>query len=484
MRLPKNTKIVCTIGPASNSPEMLIAMIDAGMDVCRLNFSHGTYEQHAAMIATIRKCAAESGRVIALLQDLQGPKIRVGSLPNEGVQLTQGTEAVFSTAPDAALPKITVSHAKLHEDVKPGDVILLDDGLLEVKVLRIEGHDIVTQVVNGGILTSHKGFNLPTASLSIPAITEKDREDLIFGVAQGVDFIALSFVRSAKDVEELRALIADAAAKGPAAAYAGKAHIRIISKVEKHEALKNMDEIIAASDAIMVARGDLGIETPAAVVPLHQKRMIRKCRAAGKPVIVATQMLDSMIRNPRPTRAEVSDVANAVIDHTDAVMLSGESASGKFPLEAVQTMADIVMQTEASEFDDVEPHLRSAGGVPGVDTAISETAAILAKDAGAKCIVALTEDGRAIQLLSRERPQLPIIAACTDARVMRQMALVWGVGPIAIAESPDFEAKWAAAIAMLKERGALDAGDTVIIVRSWMDRGIERLAGTAVRTVV
>ena len=455
MRLSKSTKIVCTIGPAANTPEALAAMIESGMDVARLNFSHGTYEQHAAMIATIRAVAAKAGRHIALLQDLQGPKIRVGELPKEGVTLVAGEEAVFSTDHSATLPKITVTYDKLHEDVKPGDVILLDDGLLEVKVVRVEGRDIVTTVVNGGPLTSHKGFNLPTTSLTVPAITEKDREDLKFGVAQGVDFIALSFVRDASDIRELRALIV-------AAGDRADAPIRIISKIEKHEAIRNIDAIIAESDAIMVARGDLGIETPAEDVPIHQKRIIDKCRKAGKPVIVATQMLDSMIRNPRPTRAEVSDVANAVIDHTDAVMLSGESASGKFPLEAVAVMAKIIHETEASEFDDIDSHAHNPSAV--ADDAMSEGVRVMAADSGAKAILVATADGDAVRLVSRERPGLPIFAATADSRVARQSALSWGVSAMLLPEGTADEDLAERALDGLKTAKILKEGSTVITV--------------------
>ena len=448
MRITKNTKIVCTIGPAANTPEAISAMIEAGMDVCRLNFSHGTYDQHAAMIVTIRAAAAKAGRHVALLQDLQGPKIRVGDLPQEGVQLVAGAETTFTTEHGAALPKITVTWEHLHEDLKAGDHVLLDDGLLDVEVLRVEGRDIVTRVITGGTLTSHKGFNLPTASLTVPAITDKDKEDLKFGVAQGVDFIALSFVRDAKDIKELRALI-------DAAGDRKDVPIMIVSKIEKHEAIRNIDAIIAESDGIMVARGDLGIETPAEDVPIHQKRIIDKCRKAGKPVIVATQMLDSMIRNPRPTRAEVSDVANAVIDHTDAVMLSGESASGKYPLEAVATMARIVHETEASEFDDVDPHQHAA--VTTAEDAASEAAAVLASDAGAKAIIVSTVSGRAARVISRERPALSIHAVAADDRVVRQLALSWGVSALPLAAG-------GSATDMLKGLKVVQAGDTVITV--------------------
>ena len=432
MKMVKQTKIVCTIGPACKDAAMLEKMVTGGMNVARLNFSHGTHEEHAAMIATIRAVAEKTGEPVTILQDLQGPKIRVGELPKEGVMLTNGVTVIFSTASDAAAPtKIPVTYAGLHKDVKPGDAVLLDDGLLEVKVMKVEGMDIFCEVVNGGILTSHKGFNLPTASLSVPAITEKDEADVRFGVSQGVDWVALSFVRSAKDIEDLRAMIArEVSAQGMKEKYP----INIIAKIEKHEAIKNIDEIIAAVDGIMVARGDLGIETPAEDVPIAQKRIIAKCLVAAKPVIVATQMLDSMIRNPRPTRAEVSDIANAVIDHTDAVMLSGETASGKYPLEAVETMARVIKETEASAFDDLpvpaHPHENTASA-----QAVSEIATILAKDTGAKATLVVSADGGLARLVSSHRPELPILVATDDARMQHQLNLSWGVRAFAFPES-------------------------------------------------
>ncbi len=446
MKLLKQTKIVCTIGPACKDPAILEKMIAAGMNVARLNFSHGTHEEHAEMIKTIRALAEKTGEPIAILQDLQGPKIRVGDLPKEGVMLVKGETVVFSTAPDAVAPeKIPVSHKNLHQDVKPGDAVLLDDGLLEVKVVKVEGMDIFCEVINGGPLNSHKGFNLLTASLSIPAITEKDQEDVRFGVAQNVDWIALSFVRGAKDINDLREMIGDAS-------------IKIIAKIEKHEALKNLDEIIAVADGIMVARGDLGIETPAEDVPLAQKRMIAKCLAAAKPVIVATQMLDSMIRNPRATRAEVSDIANAVIDHTDAVMLSGETASGKYPLEAVETMTRVIKETEASAFDDLpvptHPHEDAASA-----QAVSEIATILAKDTKAKAALVVSPDGELARLVSSHRPELPILVATDDVRVQHQLNLSWGVRAFILQECTTEKA-----IDYAKRGGWIKKGDTIVLV--------------------
>jgi len=457
----KRTKIVCTIGPASHEPAILEKMVKAGMNVCRLNFSHGTHDDHAKLIKAIREIGKKTGRPIAILQDLQGPKIRVGVLPDEGVMLNKGDTVVFSTDPKAKLPKIPVTYDKLHEDVKAGDVILLDDGLIDVRVVSVAERDITTEVANGGKLTSHKGFNLPTATLQIPALTEKDIEDAKFGVAQHVDWVALSFVKNAKEVYDLRYILKAEEMK------LGKQHsyeqpIRIVAKIEKHEAVKDIDEIIEAVDGIMVARGDLGIETPAEEVPLVQKMIIEKCRAAAKPVIVATQMLDSMIRNPRPTRAEVSDVANAVIDHPDAVMLSGESATGKFPVVTVETMARIVTETEASKFDDVEPVLSPSRQT--TEVAVSQVANILAKDTGAKLILAASISGDTGRIISRYRPELPIYVATDNDRAYFQLNLSWGVHPFILPRSGTVEELVDRSVGYLKKIKAVKVSDKIIVI--------------------
>jgi len=460
MSQQKRTKIVCTIGPSSRHPEVLEKMIRAGMNVARLNFSHGSHDDHASLIATIREVADRVGEPIALLQDLQGPKIRVGDLPLEGVMLVKDAEVVFSTDHSAALPKISVSHAGLHKDVKPGDAILLDDGLLDVRVKEVNGTDIVCVVVTGGLLTSHKGFNLPTASLSIPAITDKDKDDLKFGVSQHVDWVALSFVRTAEDVRELRAFIAQYEKE---LGIVPEHPILIIAKIEKHEALKNMDEIIEAVDGIMVARGDLGVETPAEHVPTAQKELIARCLDAAKPVIVATQMLDSMIRNPRPTRAEVSDVANAVYDGTDAVMLSGESASGKYPIETVETMARIVSEAEVSTREGVGPHAH-VQYPKNVRTAISEAAAILAKDVEAKELLVASFTGAMGRVVSRHRPELLLAVATHSDRVRRQLNLSWGVRPFVIPLCETTLQIAERSFDVMKGRGDVATGDKVVFV--------------------
>ncbi len=463
----KRTKIVCTIGPASHTPAMLTKMIKAGMNVARLNFSHGSHADHAKLIRMIGRAAKKAGATVAILQDLQGPKIRVGELPKEGIKLVNGSMVVFTTAAVQGRPstrlgesKIPVGYGKLHQDVKPGDRLLLDDGLLEVMVDKVVGRDMHCRVITGGVLTSHKGMNFPTATLSIPALTAKDKDDLAFGVRAGVDFVALSFVRSAKDVMQLRALIAKEEKR---ARIKRGSPIMIISKIEKPQALEHFDEILHVSDAIMVARGDLGVETPAADVPVHQKRMIEKCLMVGKPVIVATQMLDSMIKNPRATRAEISDVANAVIDHTDAVMLSGETASGAFPLAAVETMARTAEETEASSFDDLCIDIM---GTEPTDPrmAIAKTAVMLARMTPAAAILSVSVTGRMAQRISRFRPEVPILVGTFDARVLRQLTLTWGVLPVLLRPTKDAQAAKKQLLAEAMKRKLFKKGADLLFV--------------------
>ncbi len=462
MSQSKSTKIVCTVGPASHEPKTLQAMVSAGMNVARLNFSHGTHEDHAKLIQTLRLLSAETGEPVAILQDLQGPKVRTGELPKEGVKLTAGETIIMSTERGVKLPKIPVGYEMLHQDVKANDRLLLDDGLMDVRVLSVEGRDIKCEVVTGGILTSHKGINLPTATLSIPAITDKDKADVKFGVEQHVDWIALSFVRSAKEVYDLRYLIKSFESE-LGGGYAYVPPIRIIAKIEKHEAVKNIDEIVEAVDGIMVARGDLGIEMPAEDVPLIQKMLVDKCRAAAKPVIVATQMLDSMIRNPRPTRAEVSDVANAVIDHTDAVMLSGETASGKYPVETVETMARIVSETEASKYDNVAVDASAMAGL-SAEEALSGVANILAHDTRSKLILVASLSGDTGRVVSRYRPELPIYVATDNERVRHQLNLSWGVKPFILPRCHTVEELVERSIGFLKNEKVIKKEDKMIVV--------------------
>lgn len=455
---PKRTKIICTIGPASNTTEKLVALTEAGMNVCRLNFSHGTHEEHAQVIKRIREVRKKTGEPLAILQDLQGPKIRVGELPKEGVTLEQGKEIIFTTGKAIIPTKLPVTYAQLHQDAKPGQTILLDDGLLMVTVKEVKGKDVVCDVIHGGLLTSHKGMNLPETKTSISAVSDKDREDLRFGVEQGVDWVALSFVRSAQDLHELRNMIAE---DEKALGLKPEAPIRIIAKIEKPEAIEHIDEIIEATDAIMVARGDLGIEVPAAKVPLYQKEIIAKCLKAAKPVIVATQMLDSMIRNPRATRAEISDIANAVIDHADATMLSGETASGAYPVESVETMSATIREVEGSKFDDlpVQIHLES-----DPESSVTNIANVLAHSSQAQAISVSSMSGQGVRLVSRYRPELPIFAGTPYPRVMAQLNLSWGVLPFLTPMCQDVGELLRVSTEHLLKEGHLKKGDEVIMV--------------------
>jgi pyruvate kinase len=418
------------------------------MNVCRLNFSHGTHEQHAELIKRIREASEKTGEPLCILQDLQGPKIRVGELPEEGIELVAGKTIVFTSGKGELLNKVPVTYPNLHEDVKKGQRLLLDDGLLEVMVKSVKGEDVSCEIVTGGTLKSHKGLNLPETETKISAISDKDKDDIVFGVLQGVDWIALSFVRKPEDVVELRQLIGDPS-------------IKVMAKIEKPEAVANMDAIIAEVDGIMVARGDLGIEMPAEKVPVIQKELIAKCRLAGKPVIVATQMLDSMIRNPRATRAEISDIANAVIDHTDATMLSGETASGAHPIDAVKTMAATIVETEKSKYDDLKPEIResSAGEV-----AMTNIASILSRASKAKAIVVASLTGESARLVSRERPEQPIYVMTTSDRVVRQLNLSYGVRAYHVEKADSVPALIDESLEALQKEKRIASGDEIVIV--------------------
>ncbi len=456
--LQKFTKIICTIGPSSNTVEKLTALTNAGMNVCRLNFSHGTHEEHAKLIQRIRQVKKKTGEPLAILQDLQGPKIRVGELPEKGVMLERGKDVIFTTGTADIPKKLPVTYTKLHEDVKPGQSILLDDGLMLVKVKTVKGKEVLCEVIHGGLLTSHKGMNLPETKTSISAVSEKDRADLRFGVEQGVDWVALSFVRSAEDIRGLRHMIVE---DEKALGLHPDAPIQIIAKIEKPEAIACIDEIIEAADAIMVARGDLGIEVPAAKVPLYQKEIIAKCLKAAKPVIVATQMLDSMIRNPRATRAEISDIANAVIDHADATMLSGETASGAFPVEAVETMAATIREVEASDYDDLPIRIQVD---QDTESSMTNIASVLARASQAKAISVSSLSGRGVRLVSRYRPTLPIIAGTPHERVQAQLNLSWGVIPFLTSMCTSVNELLNMSMSHLIEQGHLKKGDEVIVV--------------------
>ena len=447
------TKIVCTIGPSSASPEALERLVDAGMDVARLNFSHGTHVEHAAVIAAVRRLAERKGRPIAVLQDLAGLKIRIGDVAAGSVRLTAGSPFTLTTrsVPGDAR-EVSVSWPDLPRSVRPGDRVLLCDGEIELEAEDVGATDIRCRVVAGAALSSHKGISLPTATVTAAGLTAKDREDLAFGIAHGVDYVALSFVRSAEDVREARACVA---ARG--------ADVPLVAKIEKHEALASIDAILAEADGIMVARGDLGVETPLEHVPLLQKMLIEKANRAGKPVITATQMLLSMVESPRPTRAEVGDVANAILDGTDAVMLSEETASGRYPAEAAATMRRIAEDTEAAfpfeqwmrRFED-----KSLQGLP---EAVAGAACELAEHIGARVIVAWTESGATARLVAKHRPRSPILALSTVSATARRLALVWGVIPVLTEAADSADAMLAAAPAYAVAAGLLRPGEKAVI---------------------
>jgi pyruvate kinase len=419
----RRTKIVATIGPASSSAEMIAQLLDAGMDVARLNFSHGSHDDHLARIETLRSTALKKGRPLALLQDLQGPKIRTGTL--EGglpVTLLPGQPLTITTRETLGnARKVSTTYQELPQDVRAGDRILISDGLIELRVMSISGNEIHTEVVYGGDLREHQGINLPGVNVSAPALTPKDAEDLAFGLAHNLDYVALSFVRRATDIDEIRRHIAAAGKRTP-----------VIAKIEKPEALADLTAILQRVDGIMVARGDLGVEMSPEQVPVVQKQLIEAANDAGIPVITATQMLESMIRNPRPTRAEASDVANAIIDGTDAVMLSGETAAGAFPIAAIQMMAKIAEAAEASgrhgDHSAVTPW--QVARQPDLATAISSAACAIVQVLPVCGIVAFTQSGRTAQLVSRGRPTVPIFAFTPDEQVYRRLNLVWGVVPM------------------------------------------------------
>ena len=413
--MSKRTKIIATIGPASSSSTIIARLIRAGMDAARLNFSHGDRRDHTWRIQLIRNEAAKAGKQIAIIQDLQGPKLRVGAMQNDAVPLKRGdmltltTKKVIGTA-----DLVSVTYPRLTKDLKAGDIVLLDDGRLELRVARKDAHGLTCKVIRGGVLKSHKGVNLPGARLSLPSLSRKDKDDLKFGVKQGVDYIALSFVRTAQDILLTRKFV-----------HSLGANIPLIAKIEKPEAIQNLDEIICASDGIMVARGDLGVEMSSEQVPLLQKKIIEACKWAEKPVITATQMLESMIENPQPTRAEASDVANAILDGTDCVMLSGETAMGNYPVQAVEVMARFAVQTETS-LNPWPPDVH----ISGPDESVAHAACRAAEEQQAHAIVTFTQSGSTALLVSKHRPRMSIIAPTPFDLVARKMSLYWGVTPI------------------------------------------------------
>jgi pyruvate kinase len=448
----RRTKIVCTIGPASDSVGILQEMMAAGMNVARLNFSHGSYEEHGERINKIKEAAKLGCFNIPLILDTKGPEIRTGEIEGkisllEGQSITVTTKQVMGNK-----DMISISYEGLPKDVKKGNTILIDDGIIGLRVEGVNGDEIKCTVLNGGELSSKKGVNVPGVKVNLPAITDKDVKDIEFGIQHKLDFIAASFVRCASDVLDIREIL-----------ERESSNIHIISKIECRAAVENIDEIIQVSDGIMVARGDLGVEIPTEEVPLVQKQIIKKCNKAGKPVITATQMLDSMMRNPRPTRAEANDVANAIFDGTDAVMLSGESAAGKYPLEAVMMMAKIAERTEAEVISSVQAKGYSNVIEKTVTDSIGNATANLALDLNASAIITPTSSGSTARMVAKYRPKAPIIAATANEETMRKLALIWGVDVIDLQETSNIDDYINTAVHNALNHGKINLGDLVIV---------------------
>ncbi len=446
----KRTKIVCTLGPASEKEEVLRELIKSGLNVCRMNFSHGSHEEHKGRMDLVKKLREELNMPTAILLDTKGPEIRTGQFDAPEVLLEEG-QTFTITMKDVMGNKemCTVSYKGLANDVKPGDTILIDDGLVGLTVKEVNGDDIVCEVQNSGIVKNHKGVNVPGVKVNLPAITEKDRSDIEFGIEQGIDFIAASFVRKVSDVLAIREILEENNAT----------HIKIISKIENQEGVDNLDEIIEVSDGIMVARGDLGVEIPTEEIPVVQKLMIKKCNEAGKPVITATQMLDSMIRNPRPTRAEVTDVANAIYDGTDAIMLSGETAAGKYPVEAVKTMATIAKRAEET----IRNKKGQVNRSNNVTDAISYATCATARDLEARAILSATASGHTARMVSKFRPDCPIVATTNNEGVRRQLSLTWGVHPVMTENCQNTDQIIESSIEAAKAANYLNTNDLVVI---------------------
>ena len=449
----KKTKIICTIGPASQKPEIIRQLINEGMDVARLNFSHGSYEEQANKFRMIKEAAKELGKPVAILQDTKGPEIRLRDFTNGKEELKEGQTFTLTTKEIMGTnEKVSISYKNLPSDVKEGMAILLDDGLIELKVEQITDTDIVCTVINGGFVSNKKGVNVPGAELSMPFISEVDREDILFGIKTGFDFLAASFVRCKEDILEVRKILDEHGAK-----------TKIIAKIENMQGIRNLNEILEVSDGIMVARGDMGVEIPMEEVPVIQKKMIKRAVAMGKHVITATQMLESMTKNPRPTRAEATDVANAIYDGTTAIMLSGETANGAYPVEAVRTMARIAERAEldidyASRLNRLEFKREN-----NITNAISHATCTPAMELKAAAIITVTMSGFTAEMLARYKPTCPIIACSIEPHVCRQANLLWGVRPLHIKKEDTAEDLFNDAVRESLEAGYIKKGDIVVI---------------------
>lgn len=451
----RGTKIVCTLGPSSNTIAVIDQLLDAGMSAARLNFSHGTHQDHAKMIANIRQVSKKRRRFLPILADLQGPKIRTGRLAGGGpVRLSQGaTLRLCAARVSGDRTAVSVDYPRLAEELGEGDRVLIDDGAIELRVSRVEDRDLITEVVHGGLLAERKGVNVPGAALRLTSLTAKDKRDLAFALEQGVDYVALSFVRSASDVRKLKKLIA-----------AVQSAVHVIAKIEKPQAIEAIDEILEVSDGVMIARGDLGVEISPWRVPVEQKNIIEKARLAKKPAITATQMLQSMIDRPVPTRAEAGDVANAVFDGSDALMLSGETAAGRYPVEAVRMMSRIIESAEASAPLPNRRGERTASGGDDLSEAVARSATLLAEDLGAKYIVVYTESGYTARLVSKYRPRCSVLGLSRHEAICRRMKLLWGVRAKQLDQVPNLDALVAKAQARLLKAGWVARGDLILVV--------------------
>ena len=453
----KRTKIVCTMGPACDSDETIREMIKAGMNVARFNFSHGSYDEHHGRIERVRRISKELGMPVGILLDTKGPEVRTGLLVDgKKVAVKTGDKIVVTAQPTTedfhgTAEHISLDYLALPSEVEKGSLILIDDGLVALEVESVDGQDMTCVVKNDGLIGERKGVNMPNVNISLPAITERDRQDILFGLTENIDYIAASFIRDGESVRGIRKLCREN----------GGEHVTIFPKIECALGVENFDEILEASDGIMVARGDLGIEIKPELVPHIQKEIIAKCNAAYKPVITATQMLDSMIRNPRPTRAEVNDVANAVMDGTDCVMLSGETASGKYPIDAVRTMAEICKETE--KYLPENEHYYDRGGVRNVNGATGFAAVEMADRVGAKCIIVPTHSGRSARLVSKFRPKVPLYAMSPSDESVRRTCFYWGVYAYRTTEQGSLTNTLYNALTTAKENKVVDTGDIVVL---------------------
>lgn len=450
----RKTKIICTLGPAVDNEDAIRELIRIGMNGARFNFSHGTHESHRETFARLDKVRRELNAPVAAILDTKGPEIRVKKFAEGSAELLQGAEfTLCAQEVEGNGERVSVTYPNLAKELKAGDVILLDDGLIELEVIGTEGSDTRCRVVTGGTLSNNKSINIPGVHVALPAVTERDAGDLKLAAELGFDWVAASFIRSAEDVAAVRRVLVEN----------GGADIRIIAKVENREGLHNLEEILDAADAVMVARGDLGVEIPACEVPVAQKRMVEGAVKRGKPVIIATQMLDSMIRNPRPTRAEVSDVANAIFEDASCVMLSGETASGKYPMEALSTMVETVEAAEASLLHWDRFRRRSHAGNDSINEAITHACCTTAQDLGAAAIVTMTLSGHTARMIARFRPGCPILAVTPSERVQRQLSICWGVQAFHSQRTENTDTLLQRAADIARESGAASFGDTVVI---------------------